>query len=448
MRPTLAENRHDQSSDGARTRASAGRGRANGTAHAPDLELQYDLADVLAKAQDAQDLAPALLQLLVARLGFAAAELWIESVDGVRESHIGHWLVRAVNGSTTARHSSASPVGGLRATNGQAVTATVGEWALIPDLSCSSEQSYPINHGEGRALLRSYSDSPSPLEVATLRFLRSTGLQIARFFEARMQFRPGRGRADSGRRIDAYQERLRSLTAELLLAEERERRQQALDLHDGLSQTIALIQMRIAALELGADREQSAALRTIRDLIAQANHAVRSVSFELSPPVLHDLGLEPALEWLVEHISTRYGLKIDFDHDEQPKPTDEKTRVILFRSIRELLINAAKHAKARVVKVTQQRVGGELQTSVDDDGIGMEPVSEQGQGSGLFSIGERLHHVGGDMSILSERERGTSIKLRARIANEAAIGPDPRFDGGARHAAHRTGPETNQGERP
>jgi len=263
-----------------------------------------------------------------------------------------------------------------------------------------------------------------------------------------MQFRPGRGRADSGRRIDAYQERLRSLTAELLLAEERERRQQALDLHDGLSQTIALIQMRIAALELGADREQSAALRTIRDLIAQANHAVRSVSFELSPPVLHDLGLEPALEWLVEHISARYGLKIDFDHDEQPKPTDEKTRVILFRSIRELLINAAKHAKARVVKVTQQRVGGELQTSVDDDGIGMEPVSEQGQGSGLFSIGERLHHVGGDMSILSERERGTSIKLRARIANEAAIGPDPRFDGGARHAAHRTGPETNQGERP
>jgi signal transduction histidine kinase len=445
-RLSLAEDRHEQPSEGARTRARARRGRAVVAERAPDLDLQYDLAEVLSTAQDAPQLVPSILKLLVGRLGFAAAELSIEGVDGAEESRVGHWLVRSVDGSATSPDSTASPEGGRGRENGHAATRTGESTARPTDLHCSLEQSFQINGG-ARALLCVYSNAPSALDLATQRFLRSAGLQIARCCEARPQLRADRAGADRGRRFDAYQERLRTLTAELLLAEERERRQLALDLHDGLSQTIALMRMRVAALALGANSEQTAALREIGELIAQANHAARSVSFELSPPVLHDLGLEPALEWLVENLSARYGLKIDFDHDERPKPTDEKTRVILFRSIRELLINAAKHARARVVRVTLQRVGDELLASVDDDGVGMEPALEQVQGSGLFSIGERLHHVGGDMSIQSERGQGTSVKLRAHIANHVELAPVPRFDGGAQHIACGTGLGTNLGER-
>lgn len=215
------------------------------------------------------------------------------------------------------------------------------------------------------------------------------------------------------RRVLAYQERLRSLTADLLLADERARRQLALDLHDGLSQLIALIRIRVTLLRSGAQGAQAMAWDELVDLIDQASQSVRSATFELSPPVLHDLGLEPALEWLVENIGSRYGLDVVFEHDDRAKPMDEKTRIILFRSIRELLINAAKHAEADVVTVSLERIGDEIEASVEDDGVGMTRGLDEVEGFGLFSIQERLRHVGGDIAILSELGRGTSVRLRA-----------------------------------
>jgi signal transduction histidine kinase len=211
--------------------------------------------------------------------------------------------------------------------------------------------------------------------------------------------------------VKVYQARLRAMMADLLLTEERERRRLAVDLHDGLSQTIALVQLKLRALrEITGDSARSS-LDELEELVKQANRASRSISFELSPPVLHDFGLEPAVQWLVEHIQTRYGIEITLKNDGQPKPSDEKTRVILFRSIRELLINAAKHAHARRVLVSLERDDKRLSVTVEDDGVGMEPKAMYVKGSGLFSIHERLSHVGGSMHIESAPGRGTSIRL-------------------------------------
>jgi len=113
----------------------------------------------------------------------------------------------------------------------------------------------------------------------------------------------------------------------------------------------------------------------------------------------------------VENIQTRYGIEITLKDDGQPKPADEKTRVILFRSIRELLINAAKHAGASAVRVSLEREDERLSVTVEDDGVGMEPNAMYVRGSGLFSIHERLTHVGGSMNIESAPGRGTSIRL-------------------------------------
>jgi PAS domain S-box-containing protein len=218
--------------------------------------------------------------------------------------------------------------------------------------------------------------------------------------------------------VKRYQERLRSLMADLLLAEERERRRLAVDLHDGLSQTIALAQIKLSALRLSMNGKLKKSLDEIEKLIDQTNHTARAISFELSPPVLHDLGLEPALQWLVENIQARYGLEVVLEDDGKPKPADEKTRIILFRSIRELLINAAKHAGVRRVHLRLQREEDQLNASVEDDGIGMESDLAANHGSGLFSIHERLCHVGGSMRIESAPGRGTKIRLCAPLTNK------------------------------
>lgn len=226
-------------------------------------------------------------------------------------------------------------------------------------------------------------------------------------------------RKPAGRHEKEYQKRVRSLMADLLLAEEHERRRLAGDLHDGLSQTIALAQIKLAALRSSMGGKMKKSLDEIEALIDQTNKTARTISFELSPPVLHDLGLEPALQWLVENIQARYGIQVVLEDDGQPKHADEKTRVILFRSIRELLINAAKHAGSRRVRVLLQREEDVLSAVVEDDGVGMEADLVGVKGSGLFSIHERLNHVGGSMRIESTPGKGTKIRMRAPLTNHS-----------------------------
>ena len=228
-------------------------------------------------------------------------------------------------------------------------------------------------------------------------------------------------RLQSQRIVQRSQERLRALMTELVLVEERERRRLAVDLHDGLSQTIALIKIKLSALRPGLQEPLARSLDEIVDLVEQADGSARSITFELSPPVLHDLGLEPAVEWLVENIKTRYGIEIALEVDGRPEPVDENTRVILFRSIRELLINAAKHAHARRVRVRLEHTPGHLNAAIADDGIGMNPFEAEVKGSGLFSIQERMASVGGSMQIDSAPGRGTQVQLEAPTRSQQRL---------------------------
>jgi len=225
-------------------------------------------------------------------------------------------------------------------------------------------------------------------------------------------------RKNAGRLLGQYQVRLQSLAAELLLTEERERRRLAIDLHDGLGQTIALLQMKLVALRGSAGAALESPLKEIEGLIEQANRSTRSIAFDLSPPVLHDLGLEPAVEWLVEDLRARYGLEVELEDDGQPKPADESIRIILFRSIRELLINAAKHANADRVQLSLHRENGSVCAAVEDDGVGMQADPLAVEGTGLLSIRERLSHVGGTMLIESSPGQGTKVYLRAPLTSK------------------------------
>jgi PAS domain S-box-containing protein len=218
--------------------------------------------------------------------------------------------------------------------------------------------------------------------------------------------------------VTHYRERVQSLMRELLLAEDRERKRLARDLHDGLSQTIALAQIKLSALRASKSAAIDGPLGEVQELMERADQAARSIGFELSPLVLHDLGLEAALQWLAENIHERYGTVVDVKRDGPVIRTDEPTRVIVFRAIRELVINAAKHAGVQLVRVYVECGDGRLEVAVRDDGIGIDPDTAPSEGFGLLSVRERLAHIGGQMTIDSMRGKGTAVCLSAPLRDD------------------------------
>ena len=138
--------------------------------------------------------------------------------------------------------------------------------------------------------------------------------------------------------------------------------------------------------------------------------------FELSPPILYDLGFEPAMEWLAEHMQQQYGLVVSVEDDDLPKPLDNEARVLLFRAVRELLFNVLKHAQASCAIVRMHRDGEHLRVIVEDNGVGFAPdklsaSSGKMEGFGLFSIRERLNYFGGRMEIESTPGEVTRVTL-------------------------------------
>lgn len=213
-----------------------------------------------------------------------------------------------------------------------------------------------------------------------------------------------------------YQEKLRSLTNEVLLSEERERRQIASELHDQIGHDLTNIAMKINRLKDTDNRyEKNIILKEIDHLIEQSAHDVQSMIFEISPPILYDIGLVAAIDWLIEQTSKEHGLKMVFKHDGDMEPFSPSFRVLIFRAVRELLFNVVKHSQANNVKVSITRQDGNLLISVQDDGVGMSTGGEdsqpQAEGFGLFSIRERLSHLKGRLIVHSNPCQGTRVTM-------------------------------------
>lgn len=212
--------------------------------------------------------------------------------------------------------------------------------------------------------------------------------------------------------------KLRSLSSELLLTEERERRRIAVDLHDRIGHALANVKMQLGVLKQTIDNPESLEpIERISQLTDQSIQDTQSLTFDLSPPVLYDLGLEAAIEWLVDQTQEQHRLSVAFEDDQAPKPLDESIRVLAFQAARELLFNIVKHAQAHHVWVAMNQVDGKVQISIEDDGIGLQAsmqgrkTTKKGGGFGLFSIQERLKHVGGSLEISSDPSQGTRMVL-------------------------------------
>jgi len=228
-------------------------------------------------------------------------------------------------------------------------------------------------------------------------------------------------------RILEYQEELRYLASQVSLTEERERRRIAVALHDRVGHTLAIAKFKLEDLQ---ESVPAGALDEAIRLIDQTIKDTRSLTFELSPPVLHELGFEAALEWLAKQAREQHPIEIEFSDDGLPKPLGEDMRVVLFQAVRELLVNVAKHANAKKVEVGARRSGDTIQIHVEDDGVGFDPfevASHRGKegGFGLFNISERLGYLDGRMEISSTPETGTRVTLIAPLKREIKEQPVP-----------------------
>lgn len=253
--------------------------------------------------------------------------------------------------------------------------------------------------------------------------LRIMEVQLVQVFNSskRLQFygvaRDVTQRKEAEQKLLEYQQQLRSLASELSLTEARERKRIAADLHDRIGQALALIRIKLGTLKAGTHsaKKIESIEETIR-LIEVAIKEARTLIFELSSPLLYEVGLKAAVEQLVEQIQDQHGIPISLEDDGRPKPLTIDGSVVLFQAIRELLLNVVKHAAAHRVRVSMSRHNNSVEITVQDDGVGFH-VSRQAftpgreRGYGLFSIRERLEYLGGSVTVESNPGRGTRAAL-------------------------------------
>ena len=222
-------------------------------------------------------------------------------------------------------------------------------------------------------------------------------------------------------RVQERTKQLKVLTTQLALVEERERRRIAGDLHDSVGQLLAFASRELKALKKNSQNKLSDSLNEVCSKLDEAIQQTRTLSFDLSPSILYDLGLEVAIEDLTERFCNERKIKFRFESIPGPKPLSEDLRIILYRAVRELLINIAKHAQAHAVRVSLGKSDSEILITVEDDGRGFDAVQMENMvgrphGFGIFSIRERLGHAGGRLEIKSEKGKGTKVVLAAPLS--------------------------------
>lgn len=221
-------------------------------------------------------------------------------------------------------------------------------------------------------------------------------------------------------RVQQRTQQVRDLASALTLAEQRERRRVSQILHDHVQQMLYGIQMRNHLLKLDVDPEGQpvihAHIRIMQELVEQAIRSTRSLSVELSPPVLKNEGLAAAFEWLAGNMREIHGLEVQTNLVNDYQPASEDLRVLIFQITRELLFNVVKHANVDHARLEMVEKGPDLVVQVIDEGSGFDITevernrSPEG-GFGLYSIQERLALFGGHLQIESKANKGTTATI-------------------------------------
>ena len=219
-----------------------------------------------------------------------------------------------------------------------------------------------------------------------------------------------------------YEKRLRSLASQLSVAEERQRREIASQIHDHIGQVMVAITMKLGALSRqAADAQMAADIQELRGLVEEVVRETRALIFEIAPPVLTELGLVAALEWLCAQMKERYDVTVRFSESVGHVDLGSDMRALLFQASQELLLNVVKHAKAEKVSMSVDMTDNRFSIEIRDDGVGFDARSVMSRGGaregfGLFSIHERLSFFQGELVLESSPGRGTTATIAVPTA--------------------------------
>lgn len=304
---------------------------------------------------------------------------------------------------------------------------TVGSWRRQFSEALSGPEpargEAPYRHGNGE--LRYAMNTVTALrdDAGNVEYLLCEGMDITELKQSQLRLK--HSAEDLERQVSIRtaelletQDRLRALATELNLAEQRERKRLAVELHDHLQQTLVLGKFKIGHAKrlMQTLPECLEVVKEFDEIFTEALTYTRTLVAELSPPVLRDHGLTAGLRWLAEYVKKHEMtvlLKVPEGLDLK-LPEDQS--VLLFQSVRELLINAAKHAQTNSASVTLQHGEDYLSIQVHDEGQGFDvscttDSNEQSSKFGLFSIKERMRALGGAFAIESVPGQGTTALL-------------------------------------
>lgn len=215
-----------------------------------------------------------------------------------------------------------------------------------------------------------------------------------------------------------HNRKVAALAAQIAAAEDVERRRLAEELHDRVSQPLAVARMRLQAAVRSCPHESPDAGQAL-EMLDQAIAETRAITTELYPPVLTELGLCAALGWLADEFCRMYGLVCTTRLDGDASGLPDDVQGFLFRTARELLSNVVKHAGTERVWVSLDRLGDRVALTVTDEGRGFAPgsaVTGDGSGFGLFSIAERIGYFGGDLDIESTPGEGARVTVTVPLS--------------------------------
>ena len=229
----------------------------------------------------------------------------------------------------------------------------------------------------------------------------------------RKQAEEARRKSESALRIS--QDNLRLLAGRLLSVQEEERRRLARDIHDDLTQRLALLAIEAGKLEQQLESSPKLfrdKLRQMKEQIVNLSINVHDISRQLHPAILDDLGLVDAIKSECTIFSKREGISIRYEPTNIPESISKDAALCIYRVMQESLRNIAKHANVKKAEVLLTGTDQGIQLCIKDNGVGFDPVSVRGKGGlGLASMEERVRLIQGEFSIQSQSERGTTIEL-------------------------------------
>jgi signal transduction histidine kinase len=224
------------------------------------------------------------------------------------------------------------------------------------------------------------------------------------------------------KQIQQYQKMLKNLNSEITMIEERERRRIAEYMHDSLGQTLSLAFLKLSSIDNQEFKpEVRKQIDDIYILLTKAINESRILTYDLSPPILYELGLTPTFKWRLEQIESINHIKTQLIGEKIKITVKKEITIFIYRIVNELLQNVLKHAQATLIVLSIAEKNKKYLISVKDNGVGFRKEKLNGakrmEGFGLISIKERLESFKGRLSIKSEPGMGTTATIEIPVTN-------------------------------